>query len=375
LTKFVVHIGDGKCGSSAIQAALFDAQSTLKQSGLVYTSHHRTSGNYCLGTLLGKSTRGNDTHQRVFAEQVIAQLQAQLSASDYIVISSEAFLTLRPEEVVNILQMVTLDIERIDVVAYIRDPLSMYLSLAQQAIKASHRFPRPDTYVRPLDRFLDQWQSFPMIDNVIVRMFDRKQLISGNVVADFEQVLKDVTGKQSFALEHINENTSLSAEQMIVLQDYRRQFCHEIDGKTAPRSSRLIDFFTTMNETGLVGTKAALSPAAAALVAQGNADIVERLNNRFSFSMQCPKPAADKLPLEGNWTHISNILMEVRPEYVHHLKMLVPGFNKGLENGDMEKGLRSMQKLGEMEPEKKEAIERATKIYWTTESIAGLVAS
>lgn len=374
MAKFVVHIGDGKCGSSAIQAALFDARSNLKDSGLAYTSHHRTSGNFCLGTLLGRTTRGNDAHQRAFAEQTVAQLRSQLPTSDYIVISSEAFLTLGPEEVINILQMISLDIERIDVIAYVRDPLGMYLSLAQQAIKASYRFPRPDTYVRPLDRFLDQWQSFPMIDSVTVRLFDRKHLIGTNVVSDFEHVLKSITGKQAFDLEQINENTSLSTEQMVVLQDFRRQFCREVEGKAAPRSSRLIDFFATMNETGLIGTKAVLSPAAAALVAQGNADIVERLNSRHGFTMPCPNPSADALPQESNWAHISSILTEVRPDYVHHLKMLVPGFNKLLENGDMEKGLRSMQKLAGMQPDKKEAIERATKIYWTTESISGLVA-
>ncbi|HUD91007.1 hypothetical protein [Sphingobium sp.] len=375
MAKFIVHIGDGKCGSSAIQAALFDAQATLHQAGLAYTSHHRTSGNFCMGTLLGKSTRGNDVHQKAFARQTIAQLQAQLSTSDYIVISSEAFLTLGPEQVVTILQMITPDIERIDVIAYVRDPLGMYLSLAQQAIKASYRFPRPDTYARPLDQLLGQWQSCPKIDSVTVRIFDRKKLIGTNVVADVEQVLKTLTGKQGFHLEQINENSSLSAEQMVALQDYRRRFCHEIDGKSAPRSSRLIDFFTTMNEAGLVGTKPQLSPAAATLIVQGNADIIQRLNDRYGFTMECRAALSDEIPQNNNWAHISSILSEVRSDYVHHLKMLVPGFNPALENGNMEKALRSMHKLIEMEPKKKDAIERAATVYWNTEAIAGITSS
>jgi hypothetical protein len=153
LAKFIVHIGDGKCGSSSMQAALFDARDRLREMGLAYASHHRTSGNFCFGTLLGKNTRGNAEQQRGFALQAIKTLQSQLDHSDYIIISSEAFLTLDPEEVVEILQFITLDIERIDVIAYVRDPLGMYLSMAQQLIKSSHRFPRPDTYVRWRFRF------------------------------------------------------------------------------------------------------------------------------------------------------------------------------------------------------------------------------
>ncbi|MCP1470663.1 hypothetical protein J3E64_002351 [Sphingobium sp. OAS761] len=375
MAKFIVHIGDGKCGSSAMQAAMFDARTTLKEQGFLYKSHHRTSGNFCLGTLLGKSTRGNNARQREFALQTIAQLSAELDDVDYVLVSSEAFLTLDPEEVVEILQMITLDIERIDVIAYVRDPLGMYLSLAQQSIKASYRFPRPDTYVRPLDRFLDKFQSYPMIDSVTVRMFDRSQLVKANAVADFEHVICELTGKEGLGLEHINENTSLSSEQMVVLQDYRAKFCRDIDGKAAPGSSRLIDFMMTMNENGLVGNKPTLSSDAAALVAQGNADIIDRLNRLYGFTLRCDRPEVGSIPAERSWSHISNILTDVQPGYVHHIKMLVPAFNPALEAGDMEKGLKSMHKLIELEPSKAEAIERATKIYWTTESIAGLVSS
>lgn len=375
MAKFIVHIGDGKCGSSSMQAALFDARDRLREMGLAYASHHRTSGNFCFGTLLGKNTRGNAEQQRGFALQAIKTLQSQLDHSDYIIISSEAFLTLDPEEVVEILQFITLDIERIDVIAYVRNPLGMYLSMAQQLIKSSHRFPRPDTYVRSLDRMLDNWNSFPMISSVTVRMFDRNSLVGGNAVADFEHVVKSLTGKD-LGLEHINENSSLSTEQMVVLQDYRAQFCRDSDGKMIPPSTRLIDFFAMMNESGMVGTKAVLSPPAAALVGNNNADIVERLNKRHGFAMRCPRPTPEDLPpANTDWSRISSILTEVKPAYVHNLKMLVPAFNPALKDGDMDKGLRALNKLVEMEPDKKSAIERATKNYWTTESLAGMIAN
>ncbi len=152
MTKFVVHIGDGKCGSSAIQAALFDAREDLAKIGIAYDAHHRTSGNYNFGTLLGKATRGNDEHQRRWAGQVVKRLRSSAEHADYVFISSEAFLTMEPAEIVQILEMISDDIESIDTIAYVRHPLSMYLSLAQQSVKASFRFRRPDTYRRPPSR-------------------------------------------------------------------------------------------------------------------------------------------------------------------------------------------------------------------------------
>lgn len=372
MAKFIVHIGDGKCGSSAMQAAMFDARAQMMNHGLLYTSHHRTSGNFCLGTLLGKATRGLATAQQKFAQDTVRKLQDDIESCDYVIISSEDFLTFDPEEVVEILQMITLDIESIDAIAYIRDPLGQYLSRAQQSIKASYRFQRPDTFIRPVDRWLSHWESFPMISSLTVRHFDRGQLVGGNAVADFEHVVKGLTGKD-FSLEHINENSSLSAEQMVVLQDYRSQFCRQIEGKLAPGSSRLIDFFTTMNEDGLIGSKPQLSKDAAARVATGNAAIVERLNSKFGFTLDCPMPPEDhELEAKENWNRIADILIDVQPHFVHHLKMLIPAFNPALSAGDMTKGLKSMNKLSELEPLKRQAIERATKIYWTTESIAGL---
>ena len=375
MAKFIVHIGDGKCGSSSIQSALFDSREKLLNLGFSYASHHRTSGNFCFGTLLGKNTRGSIRQQRGFALQVIEQLKRQLDQSEYIIISSEAFLTMEPEEVVEILQFITLDIERIDVIAYVRDPLGMYLSMAQQLLKASYRFPSPDTYVRALDRMLNNWETYPMINSVTVRLFDRNSLIGENSVSDFSYVLKKLTGFD-LPLEKVNENSSLSAEQMVVLQHYRSRFHSQSDGKMAPESSRIVELFGMMNSEGLVGSKPVLSPPVAAAIAFTNAGIVERLNSRYSFAIHCPRPLPEDLPpADANWSLISSILTEVKSSYVHNLKMLLPAFNPALNSGDMDKGLHAMNKLVEMEPDKKLAIERATKNYWTTESIAGMIAN
>lgn len=372
MTKFIVHIGDGKCGSSAIQAALFDAVPELKKKRVIYASHHRTSGNFCFGTLLGKPTRGNDARQRELAIQTVEKLKAQLKGADFVIISSEAFLTLAPDEVLQILRMIDPSPERVDLIAYVRAPVGMYLSLAQQSIKASARFPAPDKYVRHLDKFLLGFEQHPNVDSLTVRMFDRTQLVNSNAVSDFEHILRSLTDNPEISLNDVDENSSLSSEQMVVLQDFRSRFCRDIEGKAAPQSSRLIDFFSAMNEEGLIGSKPTLSDAAASLVGNNNSEIVQRLNDRYGLSLACPT-AKDIHKMPANWGPIGSILKGVKKDYVEHLKMLIPNYNPGILSGDSSEDKNALRRMIALEPAKAEAIERATQTYWTAESLSNLV--
>jgi hypothetical protein len=368
LTKFVVHIGDGKCGSSAIQAALFDAREDLAKIGIAYDAHHRTSGNYNFGTLLGKATRGNDEHQRRWAGQVVKRLRSSAEHADYVFISSEAFLTMEPAEIVQILEMISDDIESIDTIAYVRHPLSMYLSLAQQSVKASFRFRRPDTYRRPLHEFVGKWRESPLIDSVTVRLFDRTALVGNNVVADFEAIVKQLTGNAAIKLDHIDENTSLSAEQMVVMQDFRRRFHADHDNRWTPDTSRLIDFFTTMNEDGMVGHRPQLTPEAAAWVLHGNHDVLDWLGTECGLGPDQPAPT--DLKQDGDWSKLPSILASVDPGAVHQLKMMIPAFNPGILSGDLSKASQALDAMATATPVGAAAIARAAEIYWNAEALA-----
>lgn len=363
-----MHIGDGKCGSSAIQAALFDARAELKTLGIAYDAHHRTSGNYNFGTLLGKPTRGNDEHQRRWAGQVVTRLRALAEDVEYVIVSSEAFLTMEPEEVVQILRMISDDIESIHAVAYVRNPLSMYLSLAQQSVKASYRFRRPDTYRRPINDYVTKWRNSPMMDSVTVRLFDRHALMGNNAVADFEAIVRRLTGMNAVQLEHIDENTSLSAEQMVVMQDFRRRFHAQNDNRWTPDTSRLIDFFTTMNEDGVVGNRPQLTPEASALVAHGNRDVITWLGQECGIGVDVAEASA---PLENSeWSKLSSILATVDPKVVHHLKMMIPRFNPGLLMGDPRKATIAMDYLSDLWPRSSASIARAADIFWSAEALS-----
>ncbi|MHA6768119.1 hypothetical protein [Sphingobium ummariense] len=363
MTNFILHIGDGKCGSSAIQASLFDAREALGRIGFAYSSHHREGGNLCFVTLAGGRTRGDDTEQRAFALHAIEILKGDLDRCDTVILSSEAFLSFAPEDILPLLRMIAPQVGRIDAVAYVRDPAARYLSMAQQAIKASHKFPAPDRYARPWDMLLQRWEQGDMIDSLTVRSFDRDHLTGGDVVTDFAAVLRRLTGIADIPLRPMRANQSMSAEQMVVVQQFRRAFFGHIDGKAAPESERLVDFFTAMNAAGPVGTRPVLADAARTVVAERNAPVVDWLNARYGFGMRLDPPAPGAAAPQGKWTEIASILASVDGDYVRLFRHLVPRFAPG-------EGMAALEELAEREPGKSEAIRAATLAYWAAEEAA-----
>jgi hypothetical protein len=65
--KVVVHIGDGKCGSSSVQASLYMASASLLEQGILYHAPAKTAGHFLYITLLNGSTRSDDSHQQEIA--------------------------------------------------------------------------------------------------------------------------------------------------------------------------------------------------------------------------------------------------------------------------------------------------------------------
>ena len=332
MTRFIVHIGDGKCGSSAIQASLYEERARLRGMGIGYESHSPTAGNYCLVTLMGQETRGNDAEQRDLAEKQIEALAAKAADCDHIVLSNEALLQLGPDALPDVLSRISPDIERIDVVAYVRDPSSMYLSILQQTLKASYTYSAPDDYSRPIDEWLQNWRSHPAIDSVTVRLFDRGEMVGASAIADFAQVFGAITGMSDFSLPEQDQNTSLCAEQMIILQEFRHRFCHRHNKKNTPESVRLVRFFENLNRAGLPGTKPALVADANTEIRSRHAEMVRVLMDDYGVRLKAtptPDPPA-RAPEERNWTSVSNLLEDFSADMIARLKLFIPHFNPAI---------------------------------------------
>jgi len=335
--KVLLHIGDAKCGSSSIQASLFSSADLLLEQGLLYHAPRPTNGHFCYITLLNGKTRGDNTVQEKIARENIAETRAliQQHNPEYLLISGENLFNIAPEDLTPLLSKITGEDNEIHVITLLRHPVDLYLSGVQQALRASHDFIPPENYVRATPATFKRWAAFPSCASITTRLFDRKRLRGGSVVSEFTTILRGFLGDDLPELPDANENTSLSIEQIILMQSFRRDFLDAHNGRFMPPSNKLVRFFEELNAAvGLVGTKPKLSAEAVACVGGQNARFIRALDNRFADlrmmeALEVPQEPWDKTG--KNWTPgVASILQPHDPGIVSQLKALIPEYNPSL---------------------------------------------
>lgn len=310
MANYIIHIGDGKCGSSSIQESLHAEREKLMKAGILYEPITSKSAHFAFVTLIGHKTRGNDDNLKKLATDAVRRIRKKWNGKDRILLSAESFLPLSPQEMRSILEQIDPLVGDVDLIAYVREPVSMYLSLVQQRLKGDSRFTRPDHFRRPIDTFLEAWKSDPLTSSLTVRLFDRSVLLGGDVVQDFSQILSNLSS-HSVNLASFQVNSTLYAEQMMVLQRFRRTHQKDKDGKQTPESMQLVKFFSEMNAAGLVGTKPALNARARFDVFRGNTDLVRKLNELFpSLNIAMPEVAPPKNALEPQYHGLIGDILE-----------------------------------------------------------------
>jgi hypothetical protein len=335
MVRFVLHIGDQKCGSSAIQSALWLAQDRLCSHGLLYHSTQIRSGHSGFVTLLGVQTRGDDAKSMVTSEAAIKHMRLRLAAGgiSHVILSAESFIALSPDSVLRIVGMISSEIAGVDVVAYVREPASMYLSWIQQRLKGDHLIFRPERYCHGLDRLLIPWKDVCGVDSVAVRAFEPALLSGGSVVSDFSAVLAELTGVQ-IDLKDTRENVSLTAEQMVILQTFRGRFFADVRGKQNRDTNLLIDMFAGLNAIGLVGSPPRLQPRWADLIRVNSVPVFARLNDRFSgIGALLPEVIGREISGIGTPSRARDVRTVLEPidrDASRLLKFLIPEFQSDL---------------------------------------------
>jgi hypothetical protein len=358
MAKFILHVGDAKCGSTSIQGSLKQARASLLAKGVLYETGSSGFNHVDLVRLVRPHARGNLEEALVRGKEIVEILRATLKKDQTVLLSAENLLTLPPEDFLPILRQISPEDPEIKVVAYVRAPTDMYLSFAQQALKGNRAFPQPDSFHRPLDLHLAAWRDFPFVSELRVRPFDRKRLAGGDVTEDFAGVLQDLTGHE-IALPQMGRNRSLSAEQMIVLQHLRRSVLPDHDGKLHPISARYIGWFLQLNKVEMIGHKPGLSGAACAAVARANREMVVRLNTLF--------PEVGMVLREGDavrWkggTDVADLLTDYSPEIVSQLISLMPHLTPELHQGLTAQARNALEALLSSDPERRRKQLRLTK--------------
>lgn len=311
----------------------------MRARGILYHPAVPAGGHFSFVTLCNGKTRGNNTKQEMLARENIAETRDLIAAErpDYLLISGESLFSLHPDILMPVLTEITGTPVPVHIVAFLRHPVDFYLSSVQQALKASHDFVAPKTFRRDFSSTFDRWSAYPGCESITVRLFDRQHLTNGSAVAEFSAILQTIAGPDTPKLPEANVNSSLSAEQMIVMQKFRRTFLAERNGQFAPPSNWVVRFFEELNDSvGLVGTRPALRPDVQACIGEQNAPFVDAIERRFpELGMSAARilPVLDWRASADQWTaDIASILASHDPELVQRLIALLPDFDPALED-------------------------------------------
>jgi len=347
MTDFILHIGDGKCGSTSIQVALHEARELLMEQGLMYDAPRARGGHFNYAGLFGRNMRSGFDNAVAEVREHLASLSERIRKEkpEFVIISAENFYVLLAEDVVDFLEDHGLGRPACHIVAYARSPASMYLSSLQQVIKGDHIIPDPNTYRRSLQRPFMSWAKSPQCRSITAVQFSRKTLVDGSSVKDFEERLRLITGNQKISLHDKSVNTSLSAEQMQVLQNFRRTRLAQHSGRLHPDSQALISYFNALNtKFGLQGSKVQLHEELVENILGNNWDIMVRMDRLFPWmemtkSLEQPvlpeTPPKAQIRLEH--TDVSELLVDCDLDLVAALETLsVRGREEDLTDADYE---------------------------------------
>jgi len=351
--QVILHIGDAKCGSSSIQAALYDASKELIKRGVAYSALRRATGHFSHITLLGGSTRGDDGRQRILAERCIARMKGVIEARRprYLILSAENFFAVRPDALAAHLKSISPDIEGVHLIGYLRDPADRYLSSVQQILKADHVIPSASAAVRAIAWPFEEWGRHPLALSVSAREFDGRALIAGSVVADFAEYLRSVCGDRRIRLEEVEVNASISLEQMAILQRFRAEALGWLPGRFHADSNRLIAFFEEANATcGVVGSRARLKDQVRADIMRLNRSSLGAVRAKFPWmrlARQVDETVEKRFePMPTAYHSIADLCGEPDAEMLSALTALIPFFNEDLRKGEAERAIDGLQRLG-----------------------------
>lgn len=352
--QVIIHIGDAKCGSSAIQASLFAAEEALLARGIIYHAPRSTNGHSSYITLMGGQTRGDNDEQAALARRNVAETRELIATHRprYLLLSAENFFTLAPERVTRVLsEVIGGEPEAVHILGFLRHPVGFYLSGIQQELKASHEFLGPADFQRDMASTFRRWLNWPACASVTARLFDRRFLTEGSAVAECASVLRNITGQDDLSLSDADQNTSLSAEQTILLQQFRRDFLAEHKNRFRAGSNRLVRFFEALNaQFGLVGTRARLTQEVRSCIQQNNEPFIREVDTLFPDLGMMASQDVGQLPWEEaskGWSQgVETILQEYDPKILERLRCLVPEYNPPLAEGDVFVALKRLSALG-----------------------------
>ena len=327
----LLHIGTPKTGTTSIQACLARAEVTGALGPYRYPLYRGDRNHNRLTTLYlphrdlpqvwqAEYPRDDDGFQRA-RRRYRRFLFRRLRAAGGALLSGESlsnYIT-APIAVQLRSDLESLGFEQFHVVLYVRDPADFYLSRTQQALKWS-LFPTtvvadPVSFRYHFRRMAETWeQAFP--GSLIVRRY--RSGPQQDVLADFSDLIQ---GRLGITLPRAAArlNTTLSAEAMVVILDYRQAVGPGADSLLIPGLDRLVAYLAQSGQR-IPQTKPTLKAAVAERIRADHREDAEYIRSRYGVDLElrCPSGAAP-LAARTSW-RVEDILESVDLEIVERLR-------------------------------------------------------
>lgn len=287
----MLHIGMGKTGTTHLQETLTRLRGPLGERGVLYPNLRRKPNHNVL--VLGarhpeRWPRGfrqlyprPEDGQREFNiawSQLVDQIET--ASPEVTVLSGEFFFyDLREGSLHERLGQLA---DSVTVCAYVRRPSDGYLSILQQALKASSKFsaPGPLRVRGTIDSYRQRF------DQVLMRAYDSSSMVNGDIVDDFlTNFVPQAVPLRTPPRDIQRSNESMSAEAMQLIQDHRiAHVGRELDNVATQRTNRLLDVVRSMDSVVPGRTRPKLHAAVRVAVDRASSDLLWLRDEGVTFA-------------------------------------------------------------------------------------------
>lgn len=300
--RVILHVGMGKAGSSTLQATFAAHRKLLEESGYLYPAigkENEFTHNplvMCFQSLRRPRMFGSE--ENVDAASYLQRLStiARESKSETMLLSSEFLFYQQPPVIRKLREFLAELFSDIKVVAYLRDPVSYYLSRQQQIVKASAEIIPPSDYSSLLKEGVENYRRV-FGSEFAAHDVGRSALIKHCVAQDFRTRYLPEVPEEAFVT--ISKNESFSAEAMCVLQAlHQRGFMGPDNVFTETKRQIVMEVRRAERKLELV-SKPVLKPDIEASLATKFRDDVRWVNASMGLSL--PVGGARVRPQPEHW--------------------------------------------------------------------------